>query len=386
MSKKTPVIVYSDIFTAYGNGVNKCFDGLLENKNTAKNCTRFNTEHFIGNNACLIPETVNNNNNSQIMNMFIPMINSLTKEKLPQPEVVIGATTVGEIDLLENAVINNSKISNNDFSIDQLTSKFAEYANFNSTIKKQTISSACASSSTAIAIAAENIATGKNECICVFGADIVSEFIYAGFSSLRALSSNICLPFDEDRDGLVPGDGAGIMFIMEESVAIKAGLRPLAILSGSGFCNDANHMTGPSKDGGGLSQAINNALNNANIKPSKIESISAHGTGTIYNDAMEIKAFNKVFKDGNTPLYSIKGGTGHTMGAAGIIETAIAIKSLEKNIIPPTLNLKNPMSNSNNKISNKVEETPNAQYALSVNAGFGGINVALIIKKWTSQL
>ncbi len=387
MIKKTPVIVYSDIFTAYGHGVDKCFDGLLENKNTAKDCTRFNTEHFIGHNASLIPQTdkSKSNNKSNIMKMLYPMIDTFKNKNLPKPEIVIGATTVGEIDLLENEIINKSE-NIDDYNIKNLPGKFAKYAEFDEKIETQIISSACASSTTALGLAAEYIITGEKKCVCVFGVDAVSEFIYAGFSSLMALSCENCTPFDKNRKGLVPGDGAGIMLIMDEVDAKKAGLKPLAILSGSGFCNDANHMTGPAKDGSGLAQAIKNALENANISPDDIGSISAHGTGTNYNDAMEIKAFDKVFNNRKIPIYSIKGGTGHTMGAAGIIETAIMIKSLEKNIVPPTVNFKTQMLESRNEISNKSQKALNEEYALSVNAGFGGINAALIIKNGINKI
>ena len=142
--------------------------------------------------------------------------------------------------------------------------------------------------------------------------------------------------------------------------------------------NDANHITGPSRDGNGLARSIKKTLTAANLTSADIGVISAHGTGTAYNDSMEMKAFKSVFKT-PVPIYSIKGGIGHTMGAAGIIEIIIAAKAIEEKLIPPTIGLIQPDEESKGWV-NKNPKSNKAKYALSVNAGFGGINTAIIVE------
>lgn len=139
-------------------------------------------------------------------------------------------------------------------------------------------------------------------------------------------------------------------------------------------------MTGPSRDGYGLALAIHKALHSADIPKSAIGCISAHGTGTVYNDVMEMKAFKRVFGDQGIPTYSIKGGTGHTMAAAGLIEMMIAFQSMRDKIVPPTVNTSEIDEEAKGWVS--PNSCPfNGEVTLSTNSGFGGINVALVLRR-----
>jgi len=138
-------------------------------------------------------------------------------------------------------------------------------------------------------------------------------------------------------------------------------------------------MTGPSRNGEGLAQAIVSALKKANTFPEQIGAISSHGTGTLYNDAMELSAFRNIFKDQPIPIYSIKGGLGHTLGAAGLIETIVALKVQQDKIIPGTVGLKEPDLPAVGWADNSKKELKQRTIILN-NCGFGGINAALIIK------
>jgi 3-oxoacyl-[acyl-carrier-protein] synthase II len=143
--------------------------------------------------------------------------------------------------------------------------------------------------------------------------------------------------------------------------------------------DDANHMTGPSRDSEGLVRAINAALDSAGITTDQVGFISAHGTGTPFNDAMEMRAFHRVFKERKMPVYSIKGGIGHTMGAAGLVEIAIAQRAQREDIVPPTVNLVDADDDAIGWVSDRSHAIGPNSIALVTNAGFGGINTALVL-------
>jgi 3-oxoacyl-(acyl-carrier-protein) synthase len=138
-------------------------------------------------------------------------------------------------------------------------------------------------------------------------------------------------------------------------------------------------MTGPSRESEGLILAMNKALRSADIGPQQIGFIAAHGTGTVYNDAMEMRAFQTVFEDRKLPVYSIKGGIGHTMGAAGLVEMIIAQRALRENIVPPTVNLKNAAVEARGWASALQQSIRPGTMALVTNAGFSGVNTALVL-------
>ncbi|MEJ2052466.1 MAG: beta-ketoacyl synthase N-terminal-like domain-containing protein [Calditrichaceae bacterium] len=182
---------------------------------------------------------------------------------------------------------------------------------------------ACASSTVGIALAAQKIVSGECDSVLVCAADLASRFVHTGFSALKALSPTIVRPFDKNRDGLALGDGAVAVLMTNDTVVKKNDLELTGCLSGWGIANDANHITGPARDGCGLIMAIENALKMAGTKSSEIEAFCAHGTGTVYNDGMELVAIEQIFGNKQLPIFSVKGAIGHTLGAAGGIEAAL---------------------------------------------------------------
>jgi 3-oxoacyl-[acyl-carrier-protein] synthase II len=138
-------------------------------------------------------------------------------------------------------------------------------------------------------------------------------------------------------------------------------------------------MTGPSRESEGLVLAISKALASAGAAPGDVGFISAHGTGTVYNDQMEMRAFRSVFKGAKRPVYSIKGGIGHTMGAAGLVEMIIALRALKERIVPPTVNLTEPDDDARGWVSGGQQAFRAGAFALVTNAGFSGVNTALVL-------
>ncbi|MCF6175209.1 MAG: hypothetical protein L3J71_05545 [Victivallaceae bacterium] len=373
MGKRPVAIVAADLITAYGKGIECCWQGMLEGRSVASKVERFSTEHFISNLAAIVPGIKSNNEKSLIEQMFDRLEINIIPE-LSKASWLFLATTVGEIDLLENALLAGNKAGKNASQLSLLDKCLQRWH----LTEGRLVNAACASAAIALIRAAAMIEAGKIPCALVVAADCVSEFVFSGFSALGAMSSEVARPFDAKRSGLTLGEAAGGMVLMDVDLAIQYELPILAMLSGWGMSCDAKHMTAPDEHGCSLTAAINRAFTKAGISDDDIGGIMAHGTGTVYNDAMELQALKNAFTVAK-PMFSTKFGTGHTLGAAGLIQAIMALKVLDNDLMPPQGNLVTPMAGADNWLSTETGklEVPNL---LSINAGFGGINAALIIK------
>jgi 3-oxoacyl-[acyl-carrier-protein] synthase II len=370
------VAVACDIVTPYGWGVDPCWEGLLSGVTAIRRIDRFSTANLQTQNAATVPGLKVSRNESIIMQMITPLLTKIARE-IPYETFVILATTTGEIEILQRSILNRKSEAKKSLP-GHLLEKIISLAGTGGT--GMVVSAACASSSAAVSTAASMIRNRELDCVLVVACDCVSEFVTAGFSSLMALDRHMAKPFDKNRCGLSLGEAAGFMLIMSEERAAREKRHVIGEIAGWGLTNDANHITGPSKDGSGLSGAVYNALRSADLSENEIGSISAHGTGTIYNDSMEIRAIKKVFGKQPLPVYSVKGGTGHTLGAAGLLEIIIAFESLNRKVVPPTVNLRDTDREAEGWVSSGPQsfESP---VTLSTNSGFGGVNSALVLKK-----
>ena len=369
-------VVAFDIVTSYGRGVDACWQGLLSNRSSIRPCHRFRTKGtFQSQNAALIPGLEAKQGESLVWQMLKPLLNDALAQ-IPKDAALFLATTTGEIDYLENAVLENSggaERSCPEFLLKKIKALIGVSG------AGMVVSAACSSASAAIAQGAAAIRSGKEGCVLIVACDCVSEFVFSGFSSLMALDPDSAKPFDKNRAGLSLGEGAGFILLMSQGRAKKEGRTILGEIAGWAVEGDANHMTGPVRDGSGLSRAIQEALAKAGVSPDDVGCISSHGTGTLYNDSMEMKAYQSVFEDHSVPLYSIKGAVGHTMGAAGLIETVTALQVLRERIIPPTVGARNIDSEAEDWVSLE-KRVLEKDVVLVNNSGFGGVNVALVLK------
>ncbi len=245
------------------------------------------------------------------------------------------------------------------------------------------VSAACASSTAAVAQGAALVSRRRCRSVLVVCADLVTEFVCTGFSALKILAPAPCRPFDRDRNGLSLGEGAAAILIMDPQQAAKDNRSCLATLSGCGIAGDAGHLTAPARSGRGLAAAISQAINGAGLDARAIDAIHAHGTGTVYNDQMELAAINRVFGRRRFPVYSTKGAIGHTLGAAGGIELALTIKSLSEQRIPPTAGLENPEPDAAGRVAPDAFAAP-MKTVLTTNSGFGGMNAAILLERGTT--
>jgi 3-oxoacyl-[acyl-carrier-protein] synthase I len=239
------------------------------------------------------------------------------------------------------------------------------------------ISNACISGVMALTVAKRFLQAGKYDHALVLGADTLSRFVISGFQSLQALSPERCRPFDAARKGINLGEAAAAMLLTVEPEAL--GAEPEVRILGSGLSNDANHISGPSRTGEELAFAIGQALRESDLSAGDIGFVSAHGTATLYNDEMEARAFNLAGLSG-TPLNSLKAYYGHTLGAAGIVETVMGMHSLMRGVAIPTLGFSTPGVS---QPVNVIRETMPAQWSifLKTASGFGGCNAAIVLQK-----
>jgi 3-oxoacyl-(acyl-carrier-protein) synthase len=242
-----------------------------------------------------------------------------------------------------------------------------------------TISTACSSSANALLLGSRMIQQGLVRRAICGGCDSLSRFTVNGFASLKNVSKSACKPFDQNRQGLNLGEGAGYLLLEKESDALSRGAEIIAIFSGYGNSNDAYHPTAPSPDGAGAYRTMQQALDKAKLKAEDISYINAHGTATENNDSAEGKAIENMF-GGKALFSSTKPFTGHTLAAAGVIEAIFSIWALQQNMTLPNLNFSSPMDSIGIQ---PVQETKEQEmkHVLSNSFGFGGNNVSLIFSK-----
>ncbi len=255
----------------------------------------------------------------------------------------------------------------------------------------QTVNSACASATDAIGLALRVIQSGTADIMVAGGTEAsIRDLPLAGFSKIRALCNtadppqSASRPFDKDRSGFIMGEGAGILVLETEEHAKSRGATILGELAGYGSTNDAFHVTQPAEGGAGAVKAMQLAMEDAGAEPEEVDYINAHGTSTPYNDKNETIAIKTVFGDHARKLKisSTKSMTGHLLGASGGIEAIAALKAIEKQIIPPTINYKTPDPDCDlDYVPNTAEETQ-VNSVLSNTFGFGGHNAVVFMRKW----
>jgi 3-oxoacyl-[acyl-carrier-protein] synthase II len=252
-------------------------------------------------------------------------------------------------------------------------------------------SSACASGSDAIGQAFETIRQGKSRAMIAGGAEApIMPLVLAAFGSMRALSTSnrhpaeTCRPFDAQRDGLILGEGAGIMVLEEASSALERGAPILAEVVGYGSTSDAFHLTQPSPDGVGASRAIRLALQEASLSPDDIDYINAHGTATLLNDRTETNVIKKVFGPiaRHIPISASKSMTGHLIGASGSVEALITVLAMQNSIVPPTMNLTHRDPECDLDYVPNVARPVKMKAAMSNSFGFGGHNSVLVFQQF----
>jgi 3-oxoacyl-[acyl-carrier-protein] synthase II len=240
---------------------------------------------------------------------------------------------------------------------------------------------ACTSSNVAMGNALDLLRRGEVRRVLAGGADALSDFVVSGFATLKALDPEPSRPFDRTRRGLNLGEGAAFLVLEREADALARGARVRATLLGYGLSADAVHMTGPDKEGRGAARAMIAALAEAGVRPADLDFVSAHGTGTIFNDLMEDKALRLALGEHarTRPLHSIKSALGHTLGAAGALEAAVCVRAIESGMAPATVGHHERDPEIDLDVVVGGPRRIAIRTALSTSSGFGGTNAAIVL-------
>lgn len=283
---------------------------------------------------------------------------------------LIISTTKGNIDVLDK----NSTFPDSRSYLSKLGKVVQDFFGFKN--EAIVVSNACVSGIMAVSVAKRFISEGKFDHVFIVSGDLISKFIISGFNSFQALSEEPCKPYDKNRTGINLGEAVASVLVTNENANLCA--EAVEIL-GDATCNDANHISGPSRTGEGLYRSVKSALEESQLKASDVDYISAHGTATSFNDEMEAVAFNRMGME-NVPLNSLKGYFGHTLGASGLLETIVGMHSLHRNTLFASKGYEVlGVSQSLNIIKSKIDKS--LRVFLKTASGFGGCNTAAIFKK-----
>ena len=247
-----------------------------------------------------------------------------------------------------------------------------------------TVATACASSAHAIGLAASMVRSGMCSVAIAGGSEATfSHGILKAWEAMRVVTPTVCRPFSRDRNGMMLGEGAAMLIIESLEHAAARGITPLAEIAGFGMSSDAHHVTQPSADG--AAKAMERALSDAGIRAEEVGYVNAHGTGTLVNDVTETRALHRVFRDhaSRVVVSSTKSMHGHTLGAAGAIETAAAIVALREGFIPPTIHYSEPDPECDLDYVPNHRREWHGEYAMSNSFAFGGLNAVLVLRKVT---
>ncbi|MCK4904794.1 beta-ketoacyl-ACP synthase II [bacterium] len=412
MQPKRVVITGMGCVTPIGNNVKEFWASLLEGKSGIRKITYFDvssyTSQIAGEVKDFDPSAYIDAKNARRLDKFAQyaIVSSymavedadIDLEKIDKERAgVILGSGIGGLQVIEDQhsiLLEKGPSRVSPFLIPMLIADEAPgliAINFGFKGPNMSIATACASASHAIGISFRAIQRGESDIMITGGNDAaITTLGLSGFGQMKALSTRndspqeASRPFDKDRDGFVMADGSGTLILESLEHAQKRGARIYAELVGFGMTADAYHITAPDPEGEGAKLVMAKALENAKINLSEVDYINAHGTSTQYNDKIETLAIKKLFGQDayKIPISSTKSMTGHMLGAGGAVELIACVKTIENNVIHPTINYKNPDPECDlDYVPNKAREKE-VKVAISSSFGFGGHNACLAVRKF----
>lgn len=399
--KKRVVVTGMGIVSSIGIGKDAFWDNLIKGKSGISQITAFDTSghttHMGGEVKNFNPEDFISKKRAKLMGRASQMAVSATRLALEDAKLeesilsnylvsICLGTTMGEIQSVEDAdhawikygqgEINSSRIYQS--SVNNIPSNVA--LEFNLKGRNRIFTTACAAGNYAIGYGYDLLQSDKADIAVAGGSDAFSWIAFTGFDKVGAIAPEKCQPFDKNRKGMIPGEGAGILILETLDQALKRGTDIYAEILGYGLSCDAYHMTNPQMEG--VASCMKEAIEAAGLSAEDVDYINAHGTGTVHNDRVESSAIKEVFSGRKVAVSSIKSMIGHTMGAASAIEAIACCLAVKNDIIPPTINYETPDPECDiDSVPNKARKQK-IEVALNNGFAFGGNNSCLVLKKF----
>jgi len=385
------------VVSSIGIGRDTFWNSLIEGKSGISNISLFDTSKFSRHNG---GEIKNFNPSEYIKNVkylgrasqFAIAATKLALSDAGMPAtaiseknaVIIGTTLPegGDVDLSSKGLLEGEGVKILEhIMLNLLPSSISRNVSYYFDLKGRNllIPNACSAGNYAIGYGFDLIKKGEIETAIVGGSEALSRIIFQGFQRLYAVAPDFCSPFDKNRKGIIPGEGAGVLFLENMDNAIKRKAKIYAEVAGYGLSCDAHHMTIPKKDG--ILKAMKKALKNSGMVPGQIDYINAHGTGTNANDKEESSAIRELFPEKNIPVSSIKSMLGHTMGAASSIEAVACCLAIQNNMIPPTINFSTPDPDCNIDCVPNTSRKARLNCVLNNGFAFGGNNCCVVLSR-----
>lgn len=398
--------------TPIGNNLADMWANIEDGNHGFRTVTRVNPENYKTIIAAEVknfdPETVMTRRDSRKMDLYAQYAIAAADEafnmsgyKINENNeydtgVIVGSGSGGYIAMQDNVIRMNEKGPNKVEALFHIKTPVNMAAaniamRFGLKGDSMSISTACASGTHSIGEAFMKIRQGQLTACLAGGAEgTLNDSTFSGFSVLKAMSTQTnpdlaSRPFDRERDGFIPGEGAGILMLESFDSALERGAKIYAEITGYGATTDAFHLTAPLSDGKSAGTAIKKAIRMAQISPEDISYINAHGTGTLLNDSGETNAIKYALGKSayDVPISSTKSYFGHLFGAAGSTEAIVSIQAILNSFIPPTLGLKNRDTECDLDYVPLTGRKQQLEYVLSNSMGFGGHNASLLFKRWS---
>lgn len=410
--KRRVVITGLGLVTPVGIGVNETWAALCAGKSGIGPITSFDAAAFgtriAGEVKGFNPEDFLAKKDAKRLEPFIQYALAATRMAIEDSKLVIDATNGNRIGVITGCGLGGLSLLEENcrtletkgprrvtpFLIPMLIGNMAAgmiSIHFGAKGPNASIATACAAGAHAVGDSFRLIQSGKVDGMITGGVEsVITPSCVAGFGAMKAISTRndepekASRPFDKDRDGFVVGEGCGILVMEPLELALERGAHIYGEMVGFGMSGDGYHMTAPSPDGEGAARCMQDALDDAELKPEEIGYINAHGTSTPLNDLYETRAMKTVFKEHapQVPISSTKSMTGHLLGGAGGIETVFTALAAHHQIIPPTINLDNPGEECDLDYVPHTARKAKIEYAMTNSFGFGGTNASLIIRAY----
>ena len=389
-------VIAAGVVSPLGFGLSEMLDSLRKARDCVSQITRFSVTECRCKTAGQVPDErlldkrgngVRAQRLHRASHMMIEGLReALTQEPQFKPELTVIGTTSGGMSYGESYYRSLARGENLRHSPTWIANYPAQkpvidaHEAFGITAPCQVIANACASGTNAIGHGFECVQSGRYQRVLTGGYDALSELVFVGFDSLQASTPEKCRPFDRHRTGMVLGEGAAVLALENLDAARARGATVLAEITGYGISTDNFHLTQPDPSGIGPRQAMERALQSAQISADAVDYINAHGTATSFNDAAEGKAISELF--GRVPVSSTKSMMGHSLGAAGAVEAIICLLALQHQFLPPNTNFRTPDEDIDlNIVANKAQPAV-LRTVLSNSFGFGGTNASILMRKF----